>query len=190
VWFINPDDTGIIQLQRDRFLHNWKKGKPTDSYPRYHTVIDMFRRQLQLFEEFLKDQSLGAIQPIQYEMTYVNHIAVGESSLDRSDPGQIFRDYQRRSEKRFLPGIEHLQLRSSFELPNREGRLHASIQDTKRNALSDPIYLFELTVRGLPSDNSREGMWKWFEMSREWIVRGFADLTTEEAQKTLWGRTR
>src|SRR5206468_7988683 len=35
VWFIHRQDTGIIQLQRDRFLHNWKKGKPTDAYPRY-----------------------------------------------------------------------------------------------------------------------------------------------------------
>src|SRR2546422_10783360 len=42
VWFLNAEDTGIIQLQRDRFLHNWKKGKPTDAYPRYPVVIDLF----------------------------------------------------------------------------------------------------------------------------------------------------
>lgn len=191
VWFLNAEDTGIIQLQRDRFLHNWKKGKPTEIYPRYHTVIELFRRQLQLFEEFLKDHSLGVVHPLQYEMPYVNHIPIDEGSYDLSDPGRVFRDYQwQRTGARFLRGIEHLQLRNSFELPDRKGRLHVSIRDTKSKDFSKQVFLFELTVRGFPSDSSREEMWKWFDMAREWIVRGFTDLTTEEAQKTLWRRTR
>ena len=28
----------------------------------------------------------------------------------------------------------------------------------------------------------------WFDTAHEWIVRGFTDLTTDEAHK-LWGRT-
>ena len=28
IWFIHESETGIIQVQRDRFLHNWKKVRP------------------------------------------------------------------------------------------------------------------------------------------------------------------
>jgi hypothetical protein len=35
-------------------------------------------------------------------------------------------------------------------------------------------------------DKSPEGMWTWFDLAREWIVRGFTDLTGEEVQKQIW----
>ena len=39
IWFVHKNDNGIIQIQRDRFLHNWKKVRPQDEYPRYPQVI-------------------------------------------------------------------------------------------------------------------------------------------------------
>ncbi len=191
VWFVHREDAGIIQLERDRFLHNWKKSKPTDSYVRYHTVLDLFKRHLDSFDSFLKDNGLGTIEPQQYEMTYVNHIVQGEGWDQVSDLGGVFRDHQwNGKENRFLPGIEHLNLRKSFVLPTNRDRLHVSIRDGKRTADSKPLFLFELTVRGFPGDVSRSAMWPWFDVAHEWIVRGFTDLTTEGIQKTVWGRTR
>ena len=77
-WFIHKDETGIIQVQRDRFLHNWKKVSEGDEYPRYETVISLFKDRLSVFESFLAEHSFGPISPMQYELTYVNHIPVGE----------------------------------------------------------------------------------------------------------------
>ena len=31
-------------------------------------------------------------------------------------------------------------------------------------------------------------MWNWFDLAHEWIVRGFADLTTEKIQQNIWRR--
>ena len=45
-WFIHQDETGIVQVQRDRFLHNWKKVRDEDEYPHYEKVIGMFRDRL------------------------------------------------------------------------------------------------------------------------------------------------
>src|SRR6266478_4823403 len=42
VWFVHKNGNGIIQVQRDRFLHNWRKLKLEDTYPRYGQVIGMF----------------------------------------------------------------------------------------------------------------------------------------------------
>jgi uncharacterized protein (TIGR04255 family) len=191
IWFVHREDKGIIQIQRDRFLHNWKKSKPTDDYPRYHTVIDLFKRHLESFEGFLKEHSLGTVDPLQYEMTYVNHIFQMEGWNEFSDLGKVFRDYQwDGKEKRFLPGTEHLDLRTTFELPGRKGRLHVSIREGKRRNDLKPLLLFELTVRGFPGDPSRMAMWEWFDVAREWIVLGFTDLTTAEIQKNVWRRTR
>ena len=191
VWFVHRDDVAIVQVQRDRFLHNWKKSKPTDSYIRYPTVLDFFKQRLASFESFLEENSLGTLDPLQYEMTYVNHILQGEGWNDASDLGKVFRDHQWNGEEnRFLPGIEHLNIRTSFVLPNRAGRLHVSIRDGKRSNDLKPLILFELTVRGFPADNSRTAMWAWFGVAHEWIVRGFTDLTTEAIQKSVWGRTR
>jgi uncharacterized protein (TIGR04255 family) len=191
IWFLDAKGTGILQLQRDRLLHNWKKNKPTDAYPRYPVVIGQFKKYAVLFEKFLKQHNLGAIDPLQYEMTYVNHIPNGEGWTDLRELGAVFRDYQSQGQKdRFLPPIEHVNLRSTFVLPERKARLHISIRDGKRQEDAQSVLLFELTARGFPGDQSPDAMWQWFDTAREWIVKGFTDLTAADIQRKVWRRTR
>ncbi len=191
VWFISREETGLIQVQRDRFLHNWKRVRPSDSYPRYRTVIHLFKQQFQRFETFVQENSVGNIEALQYEMTYVNHIPMGEGWNDLSELGKVFRSYRCEGDKRqFLPLAEGINLRTSFALPDEKGRLHASIRNGKRTEDSKPVLSLELTVRGFPGDGARAAMWEWFDVAHVWIVRGFTDLTTEEIQKTIWRRSR
>jgi uncharacterized protein (TIGR04255 family) len=191
VWFVDAKGTGILQLQRDRLLHNWKKNKATDAYPRYPVVIGQFKKQMVLFEKFLKQHNLGAIDPLQYEMTYVNHIPKGEGWSDLTELGSVFRDHQWQGHKdRFLPPLEHVNIRTTFVLPERKGRLHISVRDGKRQGDAQSVLLFELTVRGFSGDRSPDAMWQWFDTAREWIVKGFSDLTAADIQKKVWRRTR
>ena len=53
IWFVHKNDNGIVQIQRDRFLHNWKKAKPEDEYPRYPKVIELFKDRFSKFQLFL-----------------------------------------------------------------------------------------------------------------------------------------
>jgi hypothetical protein len=188
-WFIHKDERGIIQVQRDRFLHNWRKLTDTDEYPRYHSVIGMFRERFSVFEEFLQENGLGGIDPLQYEMTYVNHVPQGSGWDSLADVGAVFPDLcWRKTEGRFLPDFEGINWQSMFPLPERTGRLHVAVKHARRRTDNLPILSLDLTVRGMPKDPAREAMWRWFDTAREWIVRGFADLTSDEVQRTVWGR--
>ncbi len=191
VWFESEDGNRLIQVQRDRFLHNWKQARDTDVYPHYDHVIGNFRTCLATFENFLEENKFEGIEPVQYELTYINHILKGEGWGALDEIGNIFPDFSwGTSEKRFLPIPETLNWQTSFVLPERAGRLRVSIRLGKRRSDGLPIILFELTARGISEDRSRSAMWSWFDMAHEWIVRGFTDLTAENLHVNLWRRTR
>jgi len=190
-WFERNDGNGLIQVQKDRFLHNWRKAKDSDKYPHYDHVIGNFRSCLKTFESFLDEKNLGKIQPTQFELTYVNHILKGEGWETFDDLGNIFQDFFRRGGKtRFLPHPEAINWQTSFRLPGRMGRLRISSRLGKRKTDEVPVILLELTARGVSPDDPQASMWTWFDMAHEWIVCGFADLTTETIQKNVWRRKR
>jgi uncharacterized protein (TIGR04255 family) len=191
VWFVHGEGNRIIQLQRDRFLHNWRKQKAADTYPRYGQVFGMFSDHLATFQKFLQENHLGALEPVQYEMTYVNHVYKDERWASNQDVGKLFADFVwRTASKRFLPCPEGINWRTTFVLPNKQGRLHVVIQNGESREDNRPVFVFELTVRGIGTDRSFGAMKEWFDLAREWIVRGFADLTDEKTQTDLWRRSR
>jgi uncharacterized protein (TIGR04255 family) len=176
-----------VQLQKDRFLFNWRRTRPEHKYPRYAFVKERFDALYGRFLEFLTQQNLGEIRPNQFELTYVNHIPPSKESWEQpSELGLIFPDFGwRRSTERFLPPPERIDFQSSFLLPRSSGRLHARIRDTWRQADSMRVCLLELTARGYHED-----MTEWFGIAHEWIVRGFADLTDDRIQRDLWRRAQ
>ena len=185
IWFIHKSDNGIIQVQRDRFLHNWRKVQPEDEYPRYPKVIELFKSMLSQFESFLHENKFEKLVPLQYEMTYINHIWEGEGWSNLLEIGKVLPDHSfRQNSKRFLPEPERLNWGTSFLLPDKAGRMHVTIRNGKRRDDGKPMIVLDLTVRGI----GKEGMEAWFDLAREWIVCGFADLTGDEIQKTIWGR--
>jgi uncharacterized protein (TIGR04255 family) len=188
VWFLDKPGNGIVQVQRDAFLHNWRKLDPKDKYPRFRVVVSDFKKQFEIFRKFAAEFSLGEIAPLQCELTYVNHISENPFWSANSHVGALFPDFAwRRDDKRFLPGYEGATIRVPFRLPNNAGRLYTSIQTGFRRADNSPVLVLEMKCRGMPVDTSLNGIWGWFELAHEWIVRGFADLTDAKAQKELWG---
>jgi uncharacterized protein (TIGR04255 family) len=149
-WFVHARGNGVMQIQRDRFLHNWRKIRPDDEYPRYDNVIDMFRTYLLRFVEFLEENNLGTVTPLQYELTYINHIIQGEGWETISDVGKVFPHFSwQTSKNNFLPSPDSINWQTSFALPNRAGRLHTKVQNATRREDGRPVLLFELTARGI-----------------------------------------
>jgi uncharacterized protein (TIGR04255 family) len=64
-WYINRNGTSLIQIQKDRFIHNWRRREESDEYPRFENVLTSFIGNLQKFTAFLKDEKLGTIVPNQ-----------------------------------------------------------------------------------------------------------------------------
>jgi len=186
VWFVHKDG-GIIQVQRDRFLHNWRKKHPDDEYPHYRKVFKTFQEHFSTFQAFLQDAKLGTVTPLQYEMTYVNLILQDEGWKAIGDIGQVFPDFSwRNNSKRFLPSPEGINWRTSFLLPNRSGRLHINIQTGRRRDDLRELFRLEITARGIGEESSSEDMKEWFDLAHKWIVRGFEDLTEVGVQKNVW----
>jgi len=188
-WFVHADGNGVIQIQRDRFHHNWRKMRPDDEYPRYQSVIDMFRTHLEKFVQFLDENQLGTLTPLQYELTYINHIMKGEGWETIGDVGRVFPSLSLQASKySFLPSPETINWQASFTLPNRVGRLHTKLQSAMRRDDGHPLLMFELTARGIGDYTTLDTMWNWFAMAHEWVVRGFTDLTDPQVQNVIWRR--
>jgi uncharacterized protein (TIGR04255 family) len=185
VWFIKSDQTTLIQVQRDRFIHNWRKVSPENEYLRYETLINVFQDHLSCFDSFLNEAGLGEIKPQQYELTYINQIPQGQGWKTLEEIGDIFPDFAwRANTQRFLTNPKNTSVTTTFDLPDEIGRLYAVIN----HVMSDtgPTLSFEITVRGIGNYKSREAMRDWFDIAHDWVGKAFADLTGENVRRNIW----
>jgi hypothetical protein len=122
------------------------------------------------------------------EVTYINHIVQGEGWNGLETIGEMFPDVAWRQQRSFLPPPESILWKASFPLPDQLGRLHVAVRHAIRRHDSKPVLLCELTARGTPSTIEERALREWLLLGREWIVRGFADLTGADVQKNIWRR--
>jgi uncharacterized protein (TIGR04255 family) len=188
MWFINISDNQLIQFQFDRFYFNWRCRD--DVYPRYPHVRDNFLQLLDIVEDWLKEQELGELKPLEYELSYINHIPKGEGWNTLSDLPSIFMDFLwNNAAGRFLPNPAKVAWTADFLLPEKKGHLIINFKETSRLDDKVPIFVLEVIARGDDGDStSRNSMLAWYDLAHEWIVRGFSDLTTSEVQRTVWER--
>jgi hypothetical protein len=81
-----------------------------------------------------------------------------------------------------------IQWNSSYVMGDKQGRLYVGLQPALRNYDAKEVLQLTLTARGRPASSTLEDVLSWFNMGHEWIVRGFAHLTTPEMH-ALWERT-
>lgn len=185
VWLIDGTGNRIIQVQRDRFLHNWRKLDPEDEYPRFPSVKASFLDHWTSFQEFLGQAGLNP-EPDQCELTYVNHLRKGEGWNTLADLGALFTTFSWHTRERFLPAPDNLRWSLRFLLPEGRGRLHVDVVPVRAQPSNDLAVRFALTARGKPSDiDDTTSMSEWYDLAREWIVRGFADLVEDKTDE-LW----
>jgi uncharacterized protein (TIGR04255 family) len=175
VFFEEPSGEWLIQVQRDRFLHNWRLISQ-HAYPRYTAVKPAFVREWKNFCNFVQDSNLGEIHPIQYEITYLNQIST-------EDVGDVFPDFKWDKKGKTIPSPESTSISCSFVARDKKSRLRASIRPAWHLTLGS-ILVFELTVRGFDADADLE---EWFDSGRKWIVTAFAEFTSPKWHKQ-WGR--
>lgn len=101
---------------------------------------------------------------------------------------------KRRQDERykFLPRPSAVLWQARFSFADGPGTLSVKVgpaRHAKKEEKEETEFLvLELTARGLPAESPLDGMAHWFSRAHEWIVRGFEDLTTPEAQRELWGK--
>ncbi len=188
MFFVHQTPCWLLQVQSDRFLHNWRKQQETDVYPHFPEVFKRFWSAWERFRRFCRDDKVGTPQINQLEVTYINHIVQGEGWDGVATIGHVFPDVEWRTQRSFLPTPESATWKLSFLMPGLSGRLHVSVRHALRRRDMKPVLLCELTARGVPRSLDDDAIREWFQQGREWIVRGFADLTHERIQKEFWKR--
>jgi len=191
LWFSNESGTELIQVQQDRFIFNWRQ-RDDSPYPRYENVRERFLELSQQFGEFLSSEGIGKIIPNQCEVTYVNHILMGGPFEDPGMLEQVFSPWSGKTSDGFLPPPEDASFRTSYRLLEDEskepfGRLHATIEPRVRAVDQERLVRLTLTARGLPRPADMDGVLDFFDLGREYVVRGFASLTTPAMHKE-WRR--
>ncbi len=182
VFFEDASGQWLIQLQRDRFLHNWRCGAKEGDYPRYPAVQEKFLSQWSNFRQFVAANELGDIDVTQLEITYLNHIAPW---TDQSELGDLFPDFRWRKGERSLGRPEACNISYAFTSSDGLSRLRATVRPGIHPKKGN-VLLFELTVRGVAEKDDFED---WFDNGRSWIVTAFADLTSDEWHKK-WERVK
>jgi uncharacterized protein (TIGR04255 family) len=184
VWFVNESGTELIQLQRDRFITNWRKVGVGDQYPRFERIREEFDRDFEQFRIFAAENGLGSINISQCEVSYVNQIVAGKGWSTHSEMDKVFRVWSQPGDE-YPAKAQDFGFHARFPIYNAEGdfagRLHANVKSVKRTVDGVPMFIFDLTARGSLGQGT-----EFLDLGRKWIVNSFKSLTTPTMHK-IWG---
>ena len=184
----HADEARLIQVQQDRFVHNWRKiGDHT--YPSYDTIKPKFQANWEVFCNFLKEENIGVPEVIQCEVTYINHIELGQGWNSMADLPNIAPALSGRLSEGFLSLPEAVGLKATFVIPEHRGRLHITLQPAIRQADLKQVLQLTLTARGAPQSADTLAILEWFDLGHDRVVRGFADFTSAKMHQ-LWKKRR
>ncbi len=187
-WFLDETGGRLIQVQRDRFIHNWRQITGKEKYPRYPVVKKTLETEWKRFCAFLKSGNLELPQVNQCEITYVNHIEPGKGWKDYGELNKVIAPWSGSHSGNFLPSPERVNMEAHFRFPNDLGRLHISAAPVLRGRDNQEVLQITMVARGAPKSSKDEDIFAWMDLGREWIVRGFADFTAKPMH-SIWGRT-
>jgi uncharacterized protein (TIGR04255 family) len=189
VWLINVSDDRLIQLQPGRFLFNWRHREDVGSYPHYPDLSKEFFTLFRQFREFAAEHKLEDIEVVDFELTYINHIPEQEGWGFPEQLGRVIGQLEwHDSRYRFLPRPSAINWQARFPFKEHQGELVVKLKPVRRTKDDKPLLVLEMSTRGQPAEAAIDDVAHWFSHAHEWIVRGFEDLTSDEAQKELWGK--
>ena len=133
-WFESSEKSRLIQVQRDRFIYNWRRPLENmdnrNCYPRYEEVINCFFEYYDKLKETLRGQNIETVNPSFMELSYVNLIDIPVEGIAAID--HVFKDVAwDNGEKRILPPPEAIQYLWLFHIPDLPLKLTNNIYAAK-----------------------------------------------------------
>lgn len=187
-WFVNEDQTRLIQMQSDRIILNWRK-LDTGVYPHYDALREELVTLLDLWATFLERSVAPNVT--QTEVTYVNQVpADGEIFDNISDLGKVLRSVA----INWPDGIgesELLQFEQRFkvsDLDGNPGRLYITATPGV-GVQSEHVLSLTLTVRGKPADQRLREAPRWLDFAHKHLIQSFAAITSD-AMHAEWKEGR
>ncbi len=186
-WFLDQPENRLIQLQPDRFIHNWKQVTGTEKYPHYDNIFPEFQKRWENFCDFVSDEGIGQVKINHWEVTYVNLIFQGQGWNDLGDLYKLFPILSNNVLKNYLRSPEKITLNLAYSFPDKLTRLHIDLKTAYRRTDNAPLFRFAFTARGKLDSDKKENLYECLNFGHEKIVLSFTDLTSPEAHK-LWKR--
>jgi len=184
LWFLNDSGNELLQLQRDRFVRNWRKTEGQPDYPQYDNLRGAFLADWTQFVSFVSEELRTQPVPNQVEVTYVNIIeSIGGNSILTCLSETYSDDY--------LTAAEASEIQLRYVLSDDEnrpwGRLHIASAPVVRTVDDEPVVRLSLTARGAPGEKNTDGAMQALDACHVAVVRGFASVTSTQMHST-WGR--
>lgn len=194
LWLVSAEGTELLQVQADRFVHNWRKVAVGDAYPRYPSIKEQFADEMTAFIAWCSENKLPTPQVRQCEVTYINSIATPDASERHTRPERIVN---------FISSVEHPTPTAEMESVNLAahyllkdarradsnkpiGRLHMEMTPAFTASDHSPMYALTLIARGVPASADVAGTLDFMDLGRRAIVETFKNITTPEMH-SAWG---
>jgi uncharacterized protein (TIGR04255 family) len=188
VWYLHRSRNYLIQLQPNRIWLNWRRLNDMDEYPRFETLIPIFRDVVKQFADFAAANNIGDLVATGGELSYVNQIPVGEIWADYSEVGNFMEDVRWVAGRNTLPKPSGIAWRADFELGT--DRLNVNLKSGKELlGAQRPLYMLEIRAANSVGSEFEPDPFSWFERANRLIVESFCELTTRRAQREFWKRT-
>ncbi len=186
IWFIHENENELIQVQRNWFLHNWRKTQPDDRYPGYEKVVENFERYLHRFQEFLTEENLGNLVEKEYELTYIDLIPKGQGWENLGDLEKVFPRLLSLTRQSILSNdVRSINWQTILGLPDDLGQLGIAIRSANRVSNSQQLLHIEFKALSNQVNQLRQA---WFEAAHDIITKFFFNLVSDEIQERFWGR--
>ncbi len=187
VLFLTESDSDLLQIQPNFFAHNWRRGETTTAYPGFEAIKRRFLEKWQLFRKFVTDGKLGEVHVTRYEIAYINHFneQTGAFPLAIEKYSPVIKLRQGKPEH-YLPDPKSLSADIQYEIEKNQGSLRASFKQGVWGAEKKAVMQLDMVARG-SGEPDGSNLEQWLDTGHRWIVKGFADMTSEDAHK-LWER--
>lgn len=187
LWAASPDGERVIQIQKNGFFANWLKTSDHSSYRSYEERRQEFSRQFGQVEQFFQDEGIGQLLPTSWSATYINHIEYEEDCELGAAIARTLRGWPNPGADTWLPAADRMVLEIAFPMPHNAGRLNVSLRPAFVLKDERHVLRLDLTARGQLRTTDAKDALAGLELGHEWIVQGFASLTSPEMHQH-WGR--
>ena len=182
IWFTHSNNNKILQVQRDRFTFNWRKTNSGNEYPGYPSIFEIFEKYYNKFRQFIRENEIGLVTPLHYELGYVYHFPQGDKWNSLNNIGTflaLFIDSQQANS--FWSGVKNLNLRASFPILNSRCWLHLGVSDIVK--LPEQQQTLQTDFRALNFQvNTDIDMREWFQSAYNEIYNKVDSLFTDNSK--------
>jgi uncharacterized protein (TIGR04255 family) len=184
-WFKNEESNRLIQVQNNRFFHNWRRPSPTAPYLHYDELRPVFEREWGRFCDFATRYNLGVPNVLSCEVAYINHLDRNMGWENFANLSRIFPSVGSFEGESFLKKPETISANAVYVMPSNEGRLHVVIQPAIRQKDGKEIIQLSITGSCRPASSETSELMRCLDSCREWVVKGFDDITSADMHK-IW----